>query len=210
MPRLRRSGPLLVALSGLTYGCGGPALPDPRKAAQAYADAAVRGDSDRIYGLLSRDARRGIGRDGARRMVRDARRELSAEGRALRARGSTVEAQATVLLADGSEVELSLEDGGFRVDAAATLPSAARTPAQALDGLRRALAKRSYPALLRVLSVEARSALERDLRALVKGLEDPAALDVRVNGDRADIELPGGHSVSLKREQGVWRVEDVK
>lgn len=121
-----------------------------------------------------------------------------------------MEARAQVLLADGSEVELSLEDGAFYVDAAATLPSAARTPAQALDGLRRALSRRSYPALLRVLSVEARSAVERDLRALVQGLEDPAALDVRVNGDRADIELPGGHSVSLKREHGVWRVEDVK
>jgi hypothetical protein len=210
MPRPRSTGPFLAAVSCLAVGCGGAALPDPRKAAQAYADAAVRGDSDRIYALLSRDARRSIGRDGARRMVREARRELEVGGRALRAPGSTVEAHATVLLADGSAVELSLEDGRFRVDAAATLPTAARTPAQALDGLRRALARRSYPGMLRVLSVEARSALERDLRALVKGLEDPAALGVRVNGDRADIELPGGHSVSLKREQGVWRVEDVK
>jgi hypothetical protein len=143
-------------------------------------------------------------------MVRDARRELEAQGRALRAPGAEVEASAKILLADGSEVELRLESGAFRVDAAATLPNAARTPAQALDGLRRALARRSYPALLRVLSVEARSAMERDVRALVEGLEDPSALDVRVTGDRAEIELPGGHSVSLKREQGVWRVEDVK
>jgi hypothetical protein len=210
MPRPRSPGPFLAALSCLAVGCGGPALPDPQKAAQAYADAAVRGDSDRIYALLSREARRSIGRDGARRMVRDAQKELQAQGRALRAPGATVEAQAEVLLADGSEVELSLEDGTFRVDAAATLPSAARTPAQALDGLRRALARRSYPALLRVLSLEARSALERDLRGLVQGLEDPTALDVRVSGDRAEIELPGGHSVSLKREHGVWRVEDVK
>lgn len=163
-----------------------------------------------MYALLSREARRSVGRDGARRMVRDARRELEARGRALRAPGSTVEARALVLLSDGSEVELSLEEGSFRVAAAATLPSAARTPAQALDGLRQALVRRSYPAFLRVLTVEARSAMERDLRALVDALDDPASLDVRVNGDRADVELPGGHSVSLKREQGVWRVEDVK
>jgi hypothetical protein len=210
MPRPRSLGPFLAALSCLTLGCGRPALPDPQKAARVYADAAVRGDSNRIFALLSRDARRSVGREGARRMVRDARRELEAQGRALRAPGASVEASAKVLLADGSEVELRLEDGGFHVEAAATLPSAARTPAQALDGLRRALARRSYPALLRVLSVEARSAMERDVRALVAGLEDPSALDVRVTGDRADIELPGGHSVSLKREQGVWRVEDVK
>jgi hypothetical protein len=209
MPRSRSYGPFLAALSCLV-GCGRPALPDPRKAAMTYADAAVRGDSARIYALLSREARRTIGRDGTRALVRDARRELEVQGRALRAPRATVEAQAEVLLSDGSEVELSLEDGEFRIDAAATLPSAARTPAQALDGLRRALVRRSYPALLRVLSVEARGAMERDLRALVEGLEDPASLDVKVNGDRAEIELPGGHSVSLKREQGVWRVEDVK
>jgi hypothetical protein len=52
--------------------------------------------------------------------------------------------------------------------------------------------------------------MEGDIRALVEGLEDPRSLDVRVKGDRADVELPGGHSVSLKREGGVWRVEDLK
>jgi hypothetical protein len=44
----------------------------------------------------------------------------------------------------------------------------------------------------------------------VSGLADPASLDVRVNGDRAEVEIPGGHAVTLKREGGVWRVDDVK
>jgi len=170
----------------------------------------VRGDSDGIYSLLTRDARRSIGRDGVRRLVADSRRELSQQGKALAKPGARVEGQATVPLADGTEVELSLEADRFRVDAAATLPSAARTPAAALEGLRRALSRRSYVALLRVLSQDSRSAMEGDVRALVRGLEDPRALDVRVNGDRADVELPGGHFVSLKREGGVWRVEDLK
>jgi hypothetical protein len=91
MPRPRSHGPFLAALSCLVLGCGRPALPDPRKAAQVYADAAVRGDSDRIFSLLSRDARRSVGREGARRMVREARRELEAQGRALRAPGGTVD-----------------------------------------------------------------------------------------------------------------------
>jgi hypothetical protein len=198
------------ALFGALLGCGKPSLPDPEKAARAYAEAAARGDSDRIYALLSREARRKFGREGTRRLVSDARGELSAQGRALAKPGARVEGQATVPLADGTDVELSLEEGGFRVDAAATLPNAARTPAQALEGLRRALSRRSYVALLRVLSADSRSAMEGDVRALVEGLEDPRSLDIRVNGDRADIELPGGHFVTLKREAGVWRVEDLK
>jgi hypothetical protein len=52
--------------------------------------------------------------------------------------------------------------------------------------------------------------MEGDVRALVEGLEDPRSLDIRVNGDRADIELPGGPFVTLQREAGVWRVEDLK
>ena len=38
MPRPRSPGPFLAALSCLAVGCGGPALPDPRKAAQAYLE----------------------------------------------------------------------------------------------------------------------------------------------------------------------------
>jgi hypothetical protein len=81
---------------------------------------------------------------------------------------------------------------------------------EALDGLRRALARRSYPALLRVLSAESRGAVETDLRALAAALENPATLDVKVEGDRADVDVGGGHRVTLRREGGTWRVEDIE
>jgi len=29
-----------------------------------------------------------------------------------------------------------------------------------------------------------------------------------VTGDAATVSVPGGHSVKLKREGGVWRVDD--
>ena len=121
-----------------------------------------------------------------------------------------MEATARIPLTNGNDVELTLENDGFRVDAAETLPSAARTPTAALEGLRQALGRRSYPAFLRVLSAETRFAIESDLRSLTAGLGDPKSLDVRVEGDRAEVELPGGHSVRLKREGGIWRVEDLK
>jgi hypothetical protein len=103
---------------------------------------------------------------------------------------------------------LDLEGGHFRVSAAAGLPAGARTPAQALGELRGALARRSYAALVRVLSGETRSALEGDMRSLVEGLEHPDALDVRAHGETAEVEVPGGHKVLLKREAGVWKVVD--
>ena len=52
------------------------------------------------------------------------------------------------------------------------------------------------------------SAIEGDLRSLVVGLEHPEGLEVNVAGDAATVQIPGGHEVKLKREAGVWHVED--
>ena len=71
-----------------------------------------------------------------------------------------------------------------------------------------ALARRSYAGVVRVLSSESRSAVENDMKSLVQGLEQPETLEVKVTGDRAQVQVPGGHSVKLKREAGFWRVED--
>lgn len=200
----------LVALAVSAVACGRAELPDPRLAAQAYAEAAARGDADALHGMLTSDAKRTYGREGTKRVVADARAEIGAQGRALRRPGSRVEATATVPLSDGTSVELVFGSGGFRVASADTLPSGARSPVEALEGLKKALARRSYPALLRVLSAKARTAVEMDLRSLEAGLADPKTLDVKVTGDRAEVEIPGGHAVTLERDGGTWRVDDVQ
>jgi len=200
----------VLGLSGLAVACGRPALPDPRATASAYAEAAARGDGQRIYALMTREARRTYGEARTRELVGDAREELRRQAAALERPDTRVEGAATLLLSDGTTVELALEPEGFRVAAADTLPGAARTPSEALDALRRALARRSYPALLRVLSPEARGELELDVRSLAKSLEEPATLDIRVDGDRADVDVGSGHSVTLRRDQGIWHVEDIR
>jgi hypothetical protein len=59
-----------------------------------------------------------------------------------------------------------------------------------------------------LMSGDSRGALESDLGALVSGLSHPETLDIQVNGDAAEVQLPSGHRVVLKREAGVWRVLD--
>jgi hypothetical protein len=210
MPRRRAFPALLLAVACATGACGGAELPDPAVAARAYAEAAARGDAEALHGMLTTEAKRSFGPEGTRKLVADARRELGEEGRALLRPGVRVDASATIPLRDGTTVELGLEASGFRVASADTLPSGARTPTEALEDLRKALARRSYPALLRVLSEKARTALERDMRSLESGLADPKTLDVKVTGDRAEVEIPGGHAVTLERDGGTWRVDDVQ
>ena len=200
----------LLGLSGLLVACGRPALPDPRAAARAYADAAAKGDAGRIYALMTTDARRTYGERRTRELVADTRVELARQAAALSRSDTRVAGEATVLLDDGTRAELTLESDGFRVAAADTLPGAARTPSEALDGLRRALARRSYFSLLRVLSHEARGELEPDVRSLARALEEPATLAVRVDGDRAEVDVGAGHLVTLRRDRGSWFVEDIR
>ncbi len=201
-----RCASLLVAL--LLAGCGGSAIPAPQGTVEAYARAVRAGDAGGVYELMTERSQRALGRAGAERAVGEARGELTEAASRLAAPSARVEQEARLRFDDGEEARLPLQDGSFRVSSADALPAAARTPAQALEQLRRVLARRSYAGLLRVLSRETRDAIERDLRGLVEGLERPDALDVKVQGDTALVSLPGGHSVRMRREGGRWSVED--
>lgn len=199
---------LLAAGLGAALGCARQTLPDPELAAAEYAARIERGDADAVYAMLTSDAQRAHGKSGVRRLVKESASELGRTARAVAAEGNKVEVRATLRYVDGEQASLEIEDGQFRVSSAGALPLGARTPAQALGELRQALARRSYGGVLRVLSSESRSALENDMKSLVEGLEQPETLDVKISGDRAEVQVPGGHSVKLKREAGFWRVED--
>lgn len=201
---------LALSASALsTLGCQAAAIPSPKDAVLAYAEAAARGDADAIYEMMSEKGKRQLSREEVRRIIGEERAELGDQSKAIGAPGVLVRSRATLRFADGEDALLVIDDAGsFRVASADALPSGARTPEQALAQLRRVLARRSYAGLMRVLSASTRSAIEADLRSLVIGLERPEGLEVNVAGDSASVQVPGGHEVRLKRESGVWRVED--
>jgi hypothetical protein len=188
--------------------CASSSVPDPHAAARAYADAATRGDGAALYGMLSAQSRQARSADDVKHMVAEEKDELAEQGRALEQPGVRVEATARMRYADGEEAALELRDGEYRITAAAALPGGGRTPEEALEQLRRVLARRSYAGLMRLLSPATRAAIENDLRSLVEGLDAPDTLPVQVTGENAVVNVPGGHLVKLRREGGVWRVDD--
>jgi hypothetical protein len=183
-------------------------MPDPKDAVSAYEAAASRGDAKAIYGMLSESSRKALNVADVERIVADERAELASQAKAVAEPGAMVRASARVRYADGEDATLDVEEGGFRVSSADGLPAAARSPVAALEQLRRALARRSYAGLMRVLSPATRSAIESDLRSLVDGLSHPEGLDVQISGDVASVQIQGGHFVKLRRDGGIWRVED--
>lgn len=203
---MRLSSALLFAVS--VSACSGRAVPDPRSAADDYANAAARGDSEAIYDMMTTSAQKSRSREDVKRLVTEQRAELADQAKALTAKGARVEATARLRYDDGEEAQLELREGRFWITSSGALPGGSRTPEQALDQLRRVLARRSYQGLMRVLTPSTRAAVEQDLRSLVEGLEHPETLHVQVTGETANVTIPGGHSVKLKRDAGVWRVED--
>lgn len=192
----------------LLVGCAARSVPDPRVAAEEYAQAAARGDGDAIYEMMTTSAQKSRSREDVKRLVAEQKGELADQAKAIAARDARVEATARLRFEDGEEAQLELRDGRFWITSSGALPGGSRTPEQALDQLRRVLARRSYAGLMRVLTPSTRAAIEQDLRTLVTGLERPETLHVQVSGDSATVTVPGGHQVKLKRDAGVWRVED--
>lgn len=197
----------LLLLVPFVAGCLGRSVPDPRDAAAEYASAASKGDADALYDMMTASAQRARTRAEVKKLVAEERGELADAARSL-GKDTRVEATARLRYDDGEEAQLDLRGGRFWVSAAGALPGGSRTPEQALEQLRRVLARRSYAGLMRVLTPQTRAAIEQDLRTLVTGLERPDTLRVEVTGDGATVSVPGGHSVKLKREAGVWRVDD--
>jgi len=191
-----------------SLGCGIGSVPDPKQAALDYAALAERGDADGLYDMLSREAKKQYSIAEVRTIVKDEKSELAAIAKALREPGLKLKTEATVRYGDGEHAALTIESGEYRLRVADALPAESRTPVQALEQLRRVIARRSYAGLVRVLSPTTRAAMEEDLRSLVLGLEDPGGLDVDVTGDSAVVAVPGGHLVRLKRAGGVWHIED--
>jgi hypothetical protein len=207
----RRTGglhPWLAVAALAPTGCVAGRVPDPRDAAAAYALAAQRGDADALYAMMTKSSRESRGKDQVRSLVADERVELADQAKGLTGNDLRVQATARLRFADGEEAALDLHEGRYWITAAGALPGGARTPEEALDQLRRVLARRSYAGLLRLLSPATRAAVENDVRALVEGLGEPATLPVQVTGDAAVVAVPGGHRVKLRREGGVWRIDD--
>ncbi len=199
---------LLAAVAMTSMACGAGTIPDPKDAARDYAHAASKGDTDAIYDMMTSTAKKARTKDELKKIVEGERSELQEQSTAISANDARVVATARLRFEDGEESALELKDGHFWVTAAGALPGGARTPEEALDQLRRVLARRSYQGLMRVLTPETRAMVERDMRGLVDGLDRPDTLSPQVTGDSASVIIPGGHRVRMRRDGGVWRIED--
>jgi hypothetical protein len=202
---------VFVALVGCGGANAGRGTPDPRGTLRAWTAAVRAQDAEAAYALLDADAQGDT--DAARfsALFAEHHTELAAQATALEARAaSDVGARARLTLVGGEVVVLVLEDGAWRIDGGVLDAPGLRTPEDAVASLRRALARRSLPGVLRVLSRETRGEVEAEIARFLAASEDAADLETHVEGDTAEVRLGGEARVTLVREAGAWRVVDVE
>jgi hypothetical protein len=187
-------------------GCARTKVPDPKRALEAYQEAAERGDSEALHGMLSERAKANWSKDDVARTVRRDSKELAAHAREF-AKNPKVEAHATLELEDGSLVDLDLHDGAYGIASASHLPGGSPTPEGALQRLAHALTHHRLDPILRALAPSTRRVFEGALASLSRGLQAPRTLDVQRNGEAATVAVPGGHVVNLRQTDGLWYVE---
>jgi hypothetical protein len=210
-PRVTRHGLVALASALLSLGasaCARQALPDPRLAAQRWAAAVEAGNAREMYSLLSNSARQSYGQPGVERLLASDRKELVALARVGASSSAVLATTADVAFEDHRTARVVFEGGEFRVAAAGALPAGAATPRDALNELRSVLAQRSFAGLLRVLTRDSARTLDGGLAELVDALAEAQSVEIDVEGRRAKALLPGGHTVTLEREDGIWRVKE--
>jgi len=215
-----RSASLAVALA-LVAGCAGARGEDPQGVLHAYARALEDGRADDAYRLLSDEARRGISLEAFRRMVTGSPDEVKELGRALARPTAPPVVTATVTAPNGQELQMVLENGRWKVDAAAVDLYAQDTPRHAVQGFVRALERKRYDVLMRFVPDGHKEGLDPErlkkawegedkeemaqvLSALKQAL--PAA-SIEETGERAAMPYGAG-TMQLVREHGVWKIED--
>lgn len=190
-------------------GCAAVGAQGPRDVLSRARVASREHNYPALYALLPESARRAESLAQFAARMRTQERELTEFGDAveqsLRARSPAVDVPSRE---GGAATAVEDAGEGWRVGSSGLGDGAARTPAAALQGLRRALERGSLPALLRLLSSRARGALLADLAVLLDGVTDPAPLAAN-NLNQRELLLPDGRRLVLILENSQWRIHDL-
>ncbi|UJR81660.1 hypothetical protein [Sandaracinus amylolyticus] len=202
---------------------GGAATASPEESLAAFARALREGDASRAYALTSEGYRRRVREEDFARWMRESPDEIRALAEALDRPAGPAEQEATVAIEGEDPVRFVRDPSGWRVASDVVDYYGQRTPRQALRSFVRAIARRRWDVVLRLVpAADAEGMSEDTLRArwegesreeierLAAGLR--AALDggapIEERGDHAVMPWGERYRAQLVREDGVWKIED--
>jgi hypothetical protein len=165
---------VVAALLSVSACSGGSLERGPSDTLRSYAEALEDKRIDDAYRLLSDDAKRTISLEAFRRMVTENPDDVLEVARALARPSTDPDITATVVMPNGDELKLVLEDGRWRVDATAIDLYGQATPRQALLGFLRAFERKRYDVVLRYVPDSEREGVTATSPAPVPPSDAPA------------------------------------
>jgi hypothetical protein len=220
-----RSLAALAALVAVTQGCASTrASARPDETLRAYSKALREGRAREAYGLLSDDAKKTIPYESFARIVKENTQEVSELATALERPADAPRVTATVTPPGGPVLLLVYEDGAWKIDGSSVDLYSQATPERAVFAFVRAFDNGRFDVLLRFVpdaqrgnlspaalekawTGEQREEVERMMGALKAAL--PTAR-FELLGERATMAYGAGGTLELVRENGAWKVEDLK
>lgn len=201
----------LVLCAGCATGAASRRAP-PEPVIRGYGEALAAHDAARTLELETATAHRGRDLEAQRAAIGDAASELAETGVALAAIDpARVHARARIPLAGGELVVVAREaDGTWRIEGGPIGAPTLASPRDAIAALRSALVRRDLRAIEEVLAQRTRAAWEGEVARVIEETEDPDALRIEIEGERARVITPDGAVIELALEEGEWRVLDVQ
>lgn len=199
---------IAALLGGLSTACVGRSkVPPPEAALSEYVKAVEQADVSRLRDMMTSEARSEYSAKDIERLLERDSEEFLERAKELSRLTQPESGAATVYLSGGRAAALRLHEGRFWVMSAGLVPEMPRTPEEAAESLRDAVAARDYAKIERTLSEEARRDFVRAFDGLEKSLSQLDTAIVHVRQDEATIEFLDGRVISLKRQGTAWRVE---
>ncbi len=224
-----------LGCNGVGQGAEGPA-----STLRAYASALQEGRADDAYKLLSNEAKRTVSLEAFRRMVKENPDDVRDIAQSLARDGSEPVVTATVTAPGGDKLELLYENGRWAIDGTGIDRYGQATPRQALSGFLRAFERQRFDVLMRYVpdaeregradvmwgegddkasggltAEKLKQAWTGDQKEYISGIVQaiksalPTAR-IEQTEDRAAMPYGAGGTVLFIRENGLWKIEDLK
>ncbi|HYO93165.1 MAG TPA: hypothetical protein VER33_01585 [Polyangiaceae bacterium] len=224
-PMIARCSLLAAGLASLLAACSGAsASARPAETLRAYSEAVQAGRARQAYDLLSAEAKKALPYQDFDRMLKENPQELRELAEALQRPAEAPRVTATVTPPGGPSLLLVYENGAWRIDGSSIDLYSQATPERAVAAFVRAYENKRFDVLLRFvpdaqkkgLSVQSlekawssdqREEMERVVQALKMTL--PTAR-FELLGERATLAFGSGGTLEMLREQGAWKIEDLR
>ena len=203
---------LAIAIPVFTcVACATSTADGPKQMVERYIAAINRDDPQAAYALLGEQVQRQITAAEFAARWKQVKPELRRQASQL---GSSAERPmeigATVTYRGGTRARLRFADGQWRIDGGISVSFQTATPLEALRTFIRAVERRSYDAVLKLLSRSVRQSIERDINDRLAKLKRWLGRDgeVEITGDRARVRYDARYKIELVNEDGQWKILD--